>query len=68
MANKMTNKRLIRYCNIYWEMGKTCAGCKYFMNYCEEFQRKTGLATPYMENKFNPEVYTDEELEGQDEV
>jgi hypothetical protein len=31
------------------------------MNYCNEFSRKTGLATPYAENKFHPEVYTDEE-------
>lgn len=68
MANKMTNKRLIRFCNIYWEIGKTCAGCKYFLKHCTTFQKKTGLATPYMENKFHPEVYTDEEWEGQDEI
>ena len=59
----MTNKRLIRYCNIYWEIGETCSGCEYFTNYCEEFRRKTGLATPFWENKFHPEVYTDEEWE-----
>lgn len=68
MANKMTNKRLIRYCNIYWKIGKTCVGCKYFLKHCTTFQKKTGLATPYMENKFHPEVYVDEKWEGQDEV
>lgn len=59
----MTNKRLIRFCNIYWKIGKTCKGCKYFMNYCTEFQRKTGLPTPYKENKLHPNVYTDEKWE-----
>ena len=58
----MTNKRLIRYCNIYWEIGETCSGCKYW-NYCAAFSRKTGLPTPFRENKFHPEVYTDEEWE-----
>lgn len=64
----MTNKRLIRFCNIYWSIGKTCEGCKYFLKHCTTFQKKTGLATPYAENKFHPEVYTDEEWEGQDEI
>ena len=58
----MTNKQLIRFCNIYWSIGKTCKGCKYFLKHCMTFYKKTGLATPYMENKFHPEVYTDEEL------
>ena len=63
----MTNKRLIRYCNIYWEIGKTCCGCKYLMNCCAEFQRKTGLPTPFREIKLHPEVYTDEEWEAVNE-
>lgn len=59
----MTNKRLIRYCNIYWLMGETCNGCKYLLTHCEIFQKKTGLATPFREDKFHSEVYTDEEWE-----
>lgn len=59
----MTNKRLIRFCNIYWEIGKTCAGCKYFLKHCTTFHKKTGLVTPFREDKFHPEVYTDEEWE-----
>ena len=53
----MTNKRLIRYCNIYWQMGETCNGCKYCMDCCEEFRRKTGLATPFCENKSSRSLY-----------
>lgn len=59
----MTNKRLIRYCNIYWNMCETCEGCKYSSNYCDLFSKKTKFATPFMENKYHPEVYNDEELE-----
>lgn len=58
----MTNKRLIRYCNIYWLIDETCDGCKY-PKHCMIFHKKTGLPTPFRENKFHPKVYTDEEWE-----
>lgn len=57
----MTNKELIDYCNEF--KGKCHRDCPYIHTYCDAFIDKTGLTSPFLENKFHPEVYTDEEIE-----
>lgn len=59
----MTNKKLIDHCNSFWGKKGNCNDRPYIRTYCDSFSDKTGLVTPYHENKLHPEVYTDEEIE-----
>lgn len=59
----MTNKNLIDHCNSFWGEVGHCEDCKYCHSYCDSFRHKTGLITPYREDKLHPYVYTDEEIE-----
>lgn len=58
----MTNKKLIDHCNSFWSEVGHCEDCKYNHTYCEAFHKKY-RTTPYKENKFHNEWYTDEEIE-----
>ena len=58
----MTNKKLIDHCNSFWGEDGYCGDCKYSRTYCEAFYKKYRI-TPYREDMFHEEWYTDEEIE-----
>ena len=57
----MTNKKLIDHCNSFWTHNTICSKHCPYNEYCNMFMAKYG-ETPYLEDEFHEEWYTDEEI------
>ena len=59
----MTNKKLIDHCNSFWirHKGKCSTHCPRGLE-CDSYMKKYGT-TPFLENRFHIDRYTDEEIE-----
>lgn len=57
----MTRKQLIDHCNAFWGKKGYCSDCVYDDTYCSQYNDNY-KDTPYMEDKYHAERYTDDEI------